>query len=395
MKKTFLLMGLIITLVTLPGAFTLAQDQIEAEPEMKQETISLDSLKNLIGNKEDIETLLDSLFANRYTTLTLNKIWQDVVIPEAHFLKDFHIRFKSFKVDDDANKAGLGFTFAYSADFARRRFRPGGQSGISFSIDASGTIAFEPELKPEDFLDGRVSIHAYQSWGGSIASSNEVRDSLNAIEDRLAMIDDPIKLEGGRDMTSFNRLVKTHLRDQFYTDLSFEGSMESNQDFTARQATMGAVLGLDYKPWQHGALNIFDWPFAAIRWLWGYDKTLSPRGASFPTVVFALQRVTPYDHAPRRALGATEDYSRLRGEVAFRTPVSAATIFEANLRYYKEFDAPAIIEEADLDEFFYFTASLTTDQGIFVSYTSGHLPFDAKSDQIYAVGFQFNFSGNN
>ena len=74
--------------------------------------------------------------------------------------------------------------------------------------------------------------------------------------------------------------------------------------------------------------------------------------------------------------------SRIEGENIF---------FNANVRYYREINASAAIKAANLDEYFYFVGALQSTSGFYVSYARGKLPFDAVSDEVYAVGFHYKF----
>jgi len=123
----------------------------------------------------------------------------------------------------------------------------------------------------------------------------------------------------------------------------------------------------------------------------GYDQDLAPMGSSFPTLLLGIKRINPDNDQARLSLADSSNYTRINGEIVFRTPISSSSYFEANIRYYKELSPSAAIKNAKLDEHIYFTAALTKSDGMFVSYTTGKLPFDAKNDQIYQLGFKYNF----
>ena len=42
-------------------------------------------------------------------------------------------------------------------------------------------------------------------------------------------------------------------------------------------------------------------------------------------------------------------------------------------------------------EYFYFVMALQSTSGFYVSYAKGTLPFDARNDEVYAVGFHYKF----
>jgi hypothetical protein len=75
--------------------------------------------------------------------------------------------------------------------------------------------------------------------------------------------------------------------------------------------------------------------------------------------------------------------------------------FNLSYRYFHEFSAPDAIEGAGLDSFDFFSASLrfparllplfaSDDYELFVSFTSGQLPFNPSSDKAIEVGFATN-----
>ena len=80
--------------------------------------------------------------------------------------------------------------------------------------------------------------------------------------------------------------------------------------------------------------------------------------------------------------GSLDGYTRFHFETGFRTllaDIGDQTIFfNAGFRYYKESNAPAAVKAVKLDKFSYFVASITSNSGLFVSYSNGKLPFDAK-----------------
>jgi len=339
-----------------------------------------------------LDSLFTALFKDPEGIATLNKIWQDNVLPKSRFLRNLNLEFKTFKVDDADSVLGLGFSYSIAHDLAMHRLRPAAQAGLSLSFAAEGNVAFEQALNPQDFLDSKFSFHLFKSWGGTIAvAQDEIFTRLNDLETTLAMIEDPDSLLNAPALRNFNALMSQYIRDQFYLDVSLTGGLEANQNFSATQYTFGARLGLDLNLWQHGYLNLFDWPFAAVRYLSGYDGVLEPRGGQFPMALFTLERVHPTEDPLREILGDISDYTRLSMEVTFKTEVASASYFEVNFRYYKELGASEVIRQAGLDEQVYVTAALTAPNGVFVSYTTGKLPFDARNDQIYQLGFRYNF----
>lgn len=367
------------------GAPALAQGDSRT-PEEFAKNVAL--MTGQPGIEDDV---LKRLLHDPQTVETLNKIWKMRAVQEPGILRDLNIEFQTFKVDGLDSLYAFGISYSYLKDFARRMLSPGSQSGMSLTFSSEGNVAFEKDTNPEDFLNSQFSIHVYKSWGGTIESSDEIRTELNRLEYELAGINDPDSLVNNPMMAKFLTISKQHMRDQLYLDFAIDGGLESDQAFETKQYTYGAQFGLDLKLWRSEHLNVFDWPFAAMRWLTGYDRELAPIGGTFPTILVALDRVNPTQDEGRKGLGESEEFTRVRAEIAFKTPLSATSFFELNFRYYKEMSAASAITGANLDEFTYFTSSLVTSQGMFVSYSTGKLPFDAKDDQIYELGFRHRF----
>lgn len=349
--------------------------------------MTLESLKNTLGDSTIVHRTFSELFNDPAVVETFNKVWQANVEGESRLLSNLNLEFKSFKVNEADTGFGLGFQYSYSRDIRKRRLNPNSQAGVSLSFSTEGNVAFEKEINPANFLDSNISFHLFKSWGGTIATTPAVRNKLNELETQLALIENKKELLNSPLLKEFVTLSKQNLRDQFYLDFAFAGGLESTQDFSAKQITFGANLGLDIKLWKTDYLNVFDWPFAAIRWLSGYDKQLEPLGASFPTLLLFVERVNPNGDSRRPD---SQDFTRIHGEIGFRTPIASFSSFEANFRFYKELAPLQATEEAGLDQQIFFTASLITSNGMFFGYTTGKLPFDVRNDQVYQLGFRYH-----
>ena len=196
------------------------------------------------------------------------------------------------------------------------------------------------------------------------------------------------------------RLSYLSYTDQYFFAFNPRFSFESNQDFSQKQFVYGGDLQLGAKAWNNkstlAVLNVFDYPFALIRWATGADKTFTPYGSTFPTVFTGIDNVNPQTDPQREAIvGNLDPFNRFRIESSFKTYVgkieSQKVFFSANIRYYKEIDASAAARAANIDEHFYFVGALRTTSGFYISYVNGKLPFDAIDDEVYAVGFNYKF----
>lgn len=363
----------------------------------------IDDISKVTGiSKDSLEKEISRMYSNILeNTETLNKVLDTYVIEKTgiSFLRDVNLRFKTFRANGEDGSAALGFSYSYSKDIKKHLFSQDSvsSSGISFAIKADGNVAFDRRVNPQDFLDSKLSFHFFHSHGGvTDRADTTIANRLNKLEDELTNIIDPDSLRNSPVWKEFMSTVSNRLTTQFYVDFSLRAGLESNQDFSQKQYVYGAQLGFDLKAWNRNStlanLNIFDWPFAVIRVLTGYDKDLSPLGSTIPTVLVGIDGVNPEDDSLRAMVEDDSIYPRFSAEVSFKTPISKSAAFVANFRYYKELGASSAVKTANIDEFLYFTSAVTLSNGLFVSYTTGKLPFDAKNDQVYELGFHYKFN---
>ena len=94
-------------------------------------------------------------------------------------------------------------------------------------------------------------------------------------------------------------------------------------------------------------------------------------------------------------MGEHGTFSRARAELAFRTPLIETSTgsykVTADARYYRELSPSAAVKDLGVDERFYVSAAIIAPNGVFVSYRSGELPFDLRSETVYELGFHTYF----
>ena len=162
----------------------------------------------------------------------------------------------------------------------------------------------------------------------------------------------------------------------------------STADFTVRIGN--TKIHMECKRFKN-RFNLFDWPFALIRVLTGYDESWSVRGQSIPVLLVGLDQVDPMNDSLRAMIDQGSRFTRARAEVAFKTSITRSASFVANFRYYRELNASAAISAADMAEYTIFTSAMTLTNGMYVSYSTGRLPFDIQKDQVYELGFTYSF----
>ncbi len=314
------------------------------------------------------------------------------------FLKDLNLQFKTFQATDNT-PASIGFSYDLNFDYAEFKEYKKSRFSHSFELATNGNVAFNKETNPADFLETKVKYSFNQYTGGVISiHDTAVYSRLNVIEDKLAGIKDIQGEEAAELWKQFGRNLK--LSDQYYYSISPKFGFESNQDFSITQFTPGISLDLGLKAWNDenllSKLNILDYPFALLRLITATDRRFTPYGSTWPTLQFAVDYVFPQSDTVRKQLVHNlNPYPRFKFEAGFKTLISAVKneniFFSANYRYYQEINAPKEIMDAKMDIQSYLVLAIESSKGFYISYANGKLPFDAKKDEIYSIGFNYKF----
>jgi hypothetical protein len=348
--------------------------------------------------KEIIDGIIDSpdLYNDVWKILVDNAIKSDSV--KWKYLDDLNLKFKTFQTEDNSNTT-LGLSYDFSFDWANFKDTNDRRMSQTFGLDAKGNIAFDKSLNPNDFLESNVNYNLTWFFGGVIKNSDiQIFNELNIIEDKLVNYDDPSSPEALKLWNEFGQKLK--LSNQYYFSVEPKFGFESNQDFSKTQFAPGLKLNLGAKAWSNTStlskLNIFDYPFALIRVITKVDKKFTPYGATIPTIQFGLDYVLPQNDTIRETLvGNLNPFLRTKIEASFRTYVSKIKnqkiFFNANFRFYQELSAEEVVKNANLASNTYFVMALQSSSGFYVSYANGSLPFDAKNDEVYSIGFNYKF----
>ncbi|MEJ0038597.1 MAG: hypothetical protein WDO68_21405 [Gammaproteobacteria bacterium] len=319
------------------------------------------------------------------------------------FLRDLNLKPKL--VDNGKGDTSLAFSYDYKKDIGLVLTpTANGQKGTGWNLSLSGTFAADKDVNPENFINSSFAFSMIRESGGAAAAnhlfSDEYARQLAQFDIDAAKITDPDELMKHPATTELRR-IQSMLGSQLYTALDVRAGLEANQSFSQKSYVYGLQLGVDYKSLSTESIaaraNVLDYPFALIRYLTGYPGAdgFSPSGVSFPTLLIGLDQVDPEGNDPRAVLGEKGSYGRARAELTFRTPLlqTAEGTYKvtADARYYKELSASPAVKAAGLDERFYVTAAIVAPNGVFVSYRSGDLPFDIKSQVVYELGFHTYF----
>lgn len=392
MKKYILILLMIIT--TILSANCQVSD--------KQINDLVTTLKASNKSEEEITNTLNGIIKNPglYNTLWQNFFKQSYKSENKKFkfLNDLNISFKTFQ-SKDSSTTSLGFVYDFNFDYAKFIEKREHRISHTFGLSAKGNVAFNKDANPNNFLETKVNYSYANFYGGLVKQGDSaVFTKLNEVETKLAKIKDLKSAEAIALWEEFGDNLR--LTNQYYYCFSPKFAFEANQDFSVTQLTPGATVDLGAKSWGKDNLlskfNLLDYPFALLRLITGTDKSFSIYGSTLPTVQFGIDYVLPTkDTIREKLIGNLDPYPRFRFETSFRTFISRIhkenIFFNANYRFYKELNASSQIKNANLSPINYFVTSLQSTSGLYISYATGRLPFDAKDDQIYSLGFNYKF----
>lgn len=312
------------------------------------------------------------------------------------FLNKLNIQFKTFQ-STTSPASTLGASYDFNFNYSNFKKKKNSRISNTFSFKLKGNVAFNKTVNPNDFLETSAN-YSFSIFTGGVVKQKDtaIFTKLNQIQDQLVTEKDPNSPKAQKLWKEFGSFLK--FSNQYYFGFSPKVSLESNQSFTTKQFVYSGEIFLGAKSWDKSstmsALNFLDYPFALARWATGVDSKFQPYGSTIPTLNFGINYVNPTNDINRQAIeGNSKSFPRINFETSFKTLVSTVQkvniFFNANIRYYKELNASQAIKAANLAEHFYFVMALQSTKGFYVSYAKGTLPFDAISDEVYSIGFNY------
>ena len=391
MKKIFL--SLIFVCCVLIGHCQISGSQINQ---------LIQFLKNNGESEEEIKTNINAIVNNPDLYNNLWKYFLDQAAKNDSakwgFLKDLNLQFKTFQATDSI-PASLGFSYDLNFDYAKFKEYNGNRISHSFGLAAKGNVALNKKTNPADFLESKVNYSFSHFIGGVIKTPDtSVSRKVYIISEKLAHISDMHSKEALALWAEFSQSMV--FSNQYYYSLSPKFGFESNQDFSKSQFTPGITIDLSIKAWDKNnllsKLNILDYPFALLRLITSTDNGFTPYGSTLPTLQFSVDYVIPQNDTTRKKLvNNLKPFPRFKFETGFKTLVSSVKneniFFDASFRYYQEIKAPKEIVADKMDMQLYFVMAIESSKGFYVSYANGKLPFDAKNDEVYSIGFNYKF----
>ena len=356
------------------------------------------------GNSDSItkETMREMFKLDALNNDLVFKNLQNLIQPHSKtykFLRDLNLKPKMFQVDSSA--ASLGFEYKYENSWSK--FKKTGEALFiqDYAVSFAGNIAFRKNLNPNNFSESFAGYTASFNWGGMpMEIDDATSDKIQALEDSI--LERRKRKQPYMDLyKQVNSLIK--VSDQFYAGVKAKFALENNQDFSKMQFAPGVILGFGAKGWNENEalryFNILDYPFALIRMLTGTDEQFTVYGSSFPSFLIGWDYIIPQKDTVRKKItGDDKPFNRLRFEAAFKTRIARigkeVFNFSADYRWYQEINASQSIRLNQLAFSNFFVAAIESNTGLFVSYTTGKLPFDRKNDQVYSLGFKYDLGNS-
>lgn len=397
-------LGFAILLGSAVMAETTANQAVTAKSVANSADTSSDKPISLAVDK----LLKDPTDFNTFVNQFINSGWNTAHSSNAvlSFINELHLRPMFFSASGVSDSAVFGLAYDYNKSVQNKTLNQDSinPAGLSFNIFAKGTIAENANKNPNNFLESGIKLHFFQAIGGMTPvlitdkSELDARDAAKTAAAKIKSKDfrnDPVWINSGR-------AIMQYCRPQFSYDIALQGSLESDQTFDNKQWSYGGQVALTYQDWQNDSaynwFNVIDVPFAFIRsfTMEGDRLTLKPSGQAFPVLIGGVDMVHPKDNITRLKVDPNQAaYPRFRAEVGFKTQVtrlSGTDIWlSADYRYFREINASSLIRTAGLDEFNYFVVRLDLPARFNVSYSTGKLPLDRSSAQMYAIGYAINF----
>ncbi len=311
------------------------------------------------------------------------------------WLNNFDLDLKTFQ-NKDSTKSALGF--AYNLNIERAKITEKGhiKRGKSISLETKGNVSFNKEVNPYNFLNTKLAFNLFRIGGGVTVTTtpNDLVYYAN-LRRKLATYENSETILNAPEWREMNEKFK--LKNSWILKYDFNAGLESNQDFSKKQSTLGMRLGGTLKSWNKNSLasklNILDYPFAAFRKLTQYKGTLHS-GITLPTLLFGFDYVNPTKDTLRKKSDPNlKPFPRMHFEAGFRTvltEISSQTLFfNSSFKHFKEINASNEIKNNSFDSFSYFTAAIASSSGVYVSYSNGKLPFDRRKEAVYEIGFKY------
>jgi hypothetical protein len=281
------------------------------------------------------------------------------------------------ELDGENGEPALALSYAINYELARKGVTTDGAWNRSYALafNATGTYTQDPLENPRNFLDTKLTAFGSRSTRipeQSLEFGQQLTEA--ALRNVACEGETSPECEGAADEV-FMLLDDTmgFLKAFRYQEFGLDAGLESDQEFDVKNRKFSAFYFSQYESW-------------------GSNSVLDLLNVT-PAFRVGLDSIAPNSLTPRALAGDDSSYLRFAGEVSFWIPLGARVplALTLNYRHYRELDPSDIVKNANLDSYDIRTLSLTGTNGLFVTYSSGRLPFDVQGDDVVALGWKTYF----
>lgn len=330
--------------------------------------ISTTSVDMLVAGKSagEIKVAIEKIIKDYFTDAkNLN-----AMIIESPYVQKYlqsvplNLEFKQLDIEDADNVLGLSYDFNY--ELKNTQINAQERSSLSYrvTLNSNGLVTQNSEDNPFNFINSTLSISGIRS----AFTEKQSEESIDAIR---KLIEDIDNMDSRRQL--FDILAYQFTNPWFYK-FGAEVGIESDQSFDAKQSKASAFV------------------FAHYDDLTG--KTILGDFGIVPSVRISIDYVNPNGETPRAVAGDITSFFRASGEASLWLPLNFNQMaFTFNYRTYYELGASDIVKDSNLDRSHLRTYTISGPYGLFVSYSSGRLPFGIKDENAVKLGWQWHFMG--
>ena len=327
-----------------------------------------------LTNPADLETFKNALSDSIDKQKGTPEFWNGILVSPAlsNVVGNLPLTLNFKLIDRENADSVLGLEFSYSKDFGKTIYNDKGarESSYQFNFSMEGVVTQNADENPRNFINPKLA------FSGSSTPSFNLKKTVDSFKIEHCFEPENIdKPECARLTASGVKAFFEPVGSAFYIDYGVDAGLEADQNFDAKNQTFGLFTFIAYEDF--------------------HRDTFMGNTNIKPSVRLAVESVEPNSETPRAQAGDESGYTRISGEFSLVVPLtklaSVPYSFTFSYRAYEELDASDIVKNANLDSFQLRTYSITSPTGLFVSYSSGRLPFGIDDESTVELGYQTYF----
>ena len=288
------------------------------------------------------------------------------------------LEFKMLDSQDSESVLGLAYSVDYNLSEIDIEPTVNWFRDLSLDFSGYGTITGNAKENPRNFLDTKFVLagsYATRIPPQDLTFQTELTNFVLVAESTCTDTPSDTCIDARNAGNALLDSTTEFLRSFQYYKFGIDAGYESDQSFEVTQKKISAFFFGQYESWGNssflGALNIS------------------------PSIRLAVDTIDPDQQTPRALAGDDSRFERFSGELSLWMPIRGVAelpmALTFNYRHYREVGASEMVKAANLESYNLRTFSLTGTNGLFVSYSSGRLPFDQQSDDVLSLGWKSYF----